>query len=121
MNDRSGSTTVRTAFISVTTLFFAWGFNTSLIDPLVAAVNGTFTLTNLQAELSAFAFFIAYGFISFPAAALISRLSGARAILLALTMMIAGCLFMLVPANLAIYMLVPLGLFGWLAALRYYR
>ena len=26
------------AFASVTTLFFAWGFITSLIDPLVAAV-----------------------------------------------------------------------------------
>jgi hypothetical protein len=28
-------------------LFFAWGFITSLIDPLVAAVKGIFTLTDL--------------------------------------------------------------------------
>ena len=27
--------TVRAAFVAVTTLFFAWGFITSLIDPLV--------------------------------------------------------------------------------------
>ncbi|RIV80136.1 MFS transporter [Aurantiacibacter xanthus] len=111
MTDRAQSGTVRTAFLAVTTLFFAWGFITSLIDPLVAAVKGIFTLTNMQAQLSASAFFIAYGLISFPAAALISRLHAAKAILLALTMMIAGCLVMLVAANLATYMLVLLGLF----------
>ncbi|WP_137679825.1 MFS transporter [Aurantiacibacter suaedae] len=111
MTDRAQSGTVRTAFLAVTTLFFAWGFITSLIDPLVAAVKGIFTLSNMQAQLSASAFFIAYGLISFPAAALISRLHAAKAILLALTMMIAGCLVMLVAANLATYMLVLLGLF----------
>src|SRR3954467_1976668 len=36
------------AFAAVTTLFFAWGFITSLVDPLVASVKGVFTLTNLQ-------------------------------------------------------------------------
>jgi FHS family L-fucose permease-like MFS transporter len=112
MNEQSPGSSVRAAFIAVTTLFFAWGFITSLIDPLVAAVKGIFTLSNTQAQLSAFAFFIAYGLVSFPAAALISRLRAVRAILLALTMMIAGCLIMLVAANLAIYMLVLLGLFA---------
>jgi len=52
--------TVRAAFVAVTTLFFAWGFITSLIDPLAAAVKGIFTLTNLETQLSAAAFFIAY-------------------------------------------------------------
>ncbi|WP_120076558.1 MFS transporter [Aurantiacibacter odishensis] len=111
MNDRAGASPVRTAFLAVTTLFFAWGFITSLIDPLVAAVKGIFTLTNLQAQLSASAFFIAYGLVSFPAAGLIARLHAARAILLALTMMIGGCMVMLVAANLAVYLLVLLGLF----------
>ena len=45
--------TVRAAFAAVTTLFFAWGFITSLIDPLVAAVKGIFTLSDVQAQLSA--------------------------------------------------------------------
>jgi MFS transporter, FHS family, L-fucose permease len=103
--------TVRAAFILVTTLFFAWGFITSLIDPLVAAVKGIFTLTNLQAQLSAFAFFIAYGLMSFPAAALIARLKPVRSILLALALMVLACLIMLVAANLAVYSLVLLGLF----------
>src|SRR3546814_6094598 len=43
------------AFASVTTLFFAWGFITSLVDPLVAAVKGIFNLSNVEAQLSAFA------------------------------------------------------------------
>ncbi|MCB2066563.1 MAG: MFS transporter [Erythrobacter sp.] len=103
--------TVRAAFIAVTTLFFAWGFITSLIDPLVASVKGIFTLSNVQAQLSAFAFFIAYGLISFPAAALIARLRPVPAILAALSMMVLGCLVMLGAANLAVYTLVLLGLF----------
>jgi FHS family L-fucose permease-like MFS transporter len=103
--------TVRAAFAAVTTLFFAWGFITSLIDPLVAAVKGIFTLTDLQAQLSAFAFFIAYGVVSFPAAVLLGRLRAVPTILLALAMMAVACLIMLGAAELAIYSLVLLGLF----------
>lgn len=106
----SRSTTVA-AFMAVTVLFFAWGFITSLIDPLVAAVKGIFTLSDTEAQLSAFAFFIAYGLISFPAAALIARVRAVPAILLALTTMTVACLIMLAAANLAVYPLVLGGLF----------
>jgi MFS transporter, FHS family, L-fucose permease len=99
------------AFIVVTTLFFAWGFITSLIDPLVAAVKGIFSLTDLQAQLSASAFFIAYGVMSFPGAVLLSRKKSVPTIIIALIMMVAGCLLMLLAANIAIYGLVLLGLF----------
>jgi FHS family L-fucose permease-like MFS transporter len=99
------------AFAAVTTLFFAWGFITSLIDPLVAAVKGIFTLTDVQAQLSPFAFFIAYGLVSLPAAVLVARFRAAPSILLALATMIAGCLVMLLAANLAAYNLVLVGLF----------
>jgi FHS family L-fucose permease-like MFS transporter len=99
------------AFAAVTTLFFAWGFITSLIDPLVAAVKGIFDLTDVQAQLSASAFFIAYGLISMPAAVLVSRRRSVPSIMIALGTMIAGCLVMLVAANLAVYTLVLLGLF----------
>jgi FHS family L-fucose permease-like MFS transporter len=92
-------------------LFFAWGFITSLIDPLVAAVKGIFTLSDTEAQLSAFAFFIAYGLVSFPAAALIARVRAVPAILLALTTMTLACLIMLAAANLAVYPLVLMGLF----------
>ncbi|WP_404338251.1 MFS transporter [Sphingomonas sp. MMS12-HWE2-04] len=106
---RSTQTTL--AFAAVTTLFFAWGFITSLVDPLVAAVKGVFTLTNLQAQASAFAFFFAYFVVSFPAAALVARLKAVPSILVALCTMIAGCLLMLLAANSANYWFVLLGLF----------
>lgn len=101
----------KAAFTAVTVLFFAWGFITSLIDPLVAAVKGIFTLTTLEAQLSAGAFFIAYGFMSFPAAAIISRMRAVPAILLALATMAVACLVMLGAANAASYPLVLAGLF----------
>lgn len=99
------------AFAAVTTLFFAWGFITSMLDPLVAAVKGIFTLSDFEAQLGAFAFFIAYGVMSLPAAVLLARRSAVPTILIALAMMIAGCLIMLVAANLAVYPLVLAGLF----------
>jgi FHS family L-fucose permease-like MFS transporter len=99
------------AYAAVTTLFFAWGFITSLIDPLVAAVKGIFSLTDVQAQLSAFAFFIAYGVMSFPAATLLSRFKSVTTILIALTTMIGGCLLMLVAANMQNYSFVLCGLF----------
>lgn len=99
------------AYAAVTTLFFAWGFITSLIDPLVASVKGIFSLSNVEAQLSASAFFIAYGVMSFPAAKLLARCKSVPTILLALAIMIAGCLIMLVAANIKIYSMVLLGLF----------
>lgn len=99
------------AFAVVTSLFFAWGFITSLIDPLVAAVKGIFSLSDLEAQLSASAFFIAYGVMSFPAAVLLSRRKAVPTIMIALGMMVAGCLLMLLAANIAVYGLVLLGLF----------
>ena len=111
MTTAKQSAGVTAAYAIVTCLFFAWGFITSLIDPLVAAVKGIFTLTDFQAPAAAFAFFIAYGVTSFPAAALLARLKSIPTILTALGMMIAGCLVMLVAANLAVFTLVLLGLF----------
>ncbi|MGN6819820.1 MAG: MFS transporter [Sphingomonas sp.] len=99
------------AYIAVTTLFFAWGFITSLVDPLVASVKGIFRLSDVEAQLAAFAFFIAYGVTSFPAARLLSRFKPVQSILLALGMMIAGCLLMLLAANIAMFPIVLLGLF----------
>src|SRR3990170_3027274 len=97
---RSGTTA---AYVIVTCLFFAWGFITSLIDPLVASVKGIFSLTDVEAQLSASAFFIAYGVMSFPAAVLLARAKAVPTILIALTLMIAGCMLMLFAANIAEY------------------
>jgi FHS family L-fucose permease-like MFS transporter len=87
------------AFAYVTTLFFAWGFATSLIDPLVAAVKRVFDLSFAEAFLTGSAWFIAYGVASLPAAAILSRLGYSKAILGALGVMVLGCL--IVPAATA--------------------
>ena len=90
MEDRSAP--MRTAFAYVTTLFFAWGFITSTIDPLIPAVKSIFDLSYTEAFLSQFAFFMAYGVISLPAAWIVSRLDVSGSISLALGTMILGCL-----------------------------
>lgn len=116
MNDRLAapappSVSTTSAFAGVTTLFFAWGFITSLIDPLVAAVKGIFSLSNLEAQLTAFAFFIAYGVISIPAAMLVARLRAVPSIVLAILLMILACAMILGASNLATYEGVLIGLF----------
>ena len=105
------SATVTSAYAIVTCLFFAWGFITSLVDPLVAAVKGIFQLSDVEAQLSASAFFIAYGVMSLPAAVLLARKKAVPTVLIALTLMVAGCMIMLLAANIAVYLLVLLGLF----------
>lgn len=112
MQERGIRSQQRMAFITVTILFFAWGFITSLIDPLVAAVKGIFSLTDVMAQLSASAFFIAYGLVSVPASLLVARRGSSTSILLALALMMGGCLIMLLAANLAVYVLVLAGLFA---------
>lgn len=84
------------AFAYVTTLFFAWGFATSLIDPLIAAVRKVFDLSTAEAMLTASAWFIAYAVVSVPAAAVLARLGYSRSIISALAVMVLGCL--IVPA-----------------------
>jgi FHS family L-fucose permease-like MFS transporter len=80
------------AFAYVTTLFFAWGFATSLIDPLIAAVRRVFALSTAEAMLTASAWFIAYAVVSVPAAAVLSKLGYSRSIISALAVMVLGCL-----------------------------
>ena len=111
MNATTRSAQTGLAFAAVTSLFFAWGFITSLVDPLVAAVKGIFTLSDVQAQASAFAFFLAYLLISIPAAALVRRFRPVTSIVIALGAMAAGCLVMLLAANVASYWLVLAGLF----------
>ncbi len=82
----------RIAFASITTLFFAWGFITVCVDPLIASLKAIFKLSYAEVMLTQFAFFTAYGIVSLPAAALIARLGYVSSIVAALGIMILGCL-----------------------------
>lgn len=83
---------VTSVFLSVTALFFAWGFITSNNDPLIAALIASFSLSYTEALMIHLVSFAAFGLVSIPAAALLSRVGAHSAIMIALMMMVAGCL-----------------------------
>jgi FHS family L-fucose permease-like MFS transporter len=99
------------AFATVTTLFFMWGFVTASIDPLVPSVKAVFSLTYAESMLTQFAFFLAYGVISIPAAMVLEKSGYARTILLALGAMLLGCLLMPVATHFNAYWFVLVALF----------
>jgi FHS family L-fucose permease-like MFS transporter len=101
----------RAAFVSITTLFFAWGFITATVDPLIAALKTIYSLSYAEVMLTQFAFFMAYGVVSLPAAPLVRRLGYARAIVLALAIMIAGCLVVPIATHLDTFAVVLVALF----------
>ena len=99
------------AFATVTTLFFVWGFVTASIDPLVPSVKAVFSLTYAESMLTQFAFFLAYGVVSLPAALVLEKSSYARTILYALIAMLAGCLIMPAATHIDSYWIVLVALF----------
>jgi MFS transporter, FHS family, L-fucose permease len=99
------------AFAAVTTLFFAWGFITAMIDPLIPSVRAIFNLSYTQSMLTQFAFFMSYGIVSLPGAALVARAGYGRSILTALGAMIVGCLCMPLATYVQRYELVLVALF----------
>jgi len=108
-----GATAVRfnPAFATVTTLFFIWGFATASIDPLVPSVRAVFSLSYAEAMLTQFAWFLAYGVVSIPAAFVLERVGYARTILLSLAAMVVGCLLMPIATHFDAYPFVLVALF----------
>ncbi len=99
------------AVIYITILFFIWAFVTNLIDPLVANTKKVFTLTDAETQLNQFAFFIAYGIMSIPAAFYLSRKGYANSIVLGLIGIIAGCLIAFSTTFTNSFMTILFGLF----------
>lgn len=80
------------SIIYITALFFIWAFVTNLIDPLVKSMKVIYTLSDAEAQLNQFAFFIAYGIMSIPSAAYLAKKGYTKSIILGLIGIIAGCL-----------------------------
>jgi FHS family L-fucose permease-like MFS transporter len=99
------------AFGYVTALFFIWGAVTSVNDVLVPAVKSIFALSDTEAFLTQFAFFLAYGVVSLPAARLAARLGPSRSLISALMVMVLGCVLMPAATSLHAYWLVLVALF----------
>ncbi len=91
-NSTSKSGSLILSIVYITALFFIWAFVTNLIDPLVKSMKVIYTLTDAEAQLNQFAFFIAYGIMSIPSAAYLAKKGYTKSIILGLIGIIAGCL-----------------------------
>lgn len=88
-----------------------WGFITVLVDSLIPRLKEIFELTYFQAGLVQFAFFIAYGLLSIPAGAILSKIGYKRGMLLGLATMGAGCLLFWPAASTRTFEIFLLGYF----------
>ena len=91
------------AMAMVTTLFFAWGFLTSLNDILIPHLKSIFDLNYAQIMLVQFAFFGAYFVFSFPSGKVIDFLGYKRAMVLGLVVMGIGALLFIPAASVPSY------------------
>ncbi|NVK24336.1 MAG: sugar MFS transporter [Gammaproteobacteria bacterium] len=91
------------ALVSLTSLFFMWGFITCLNDILIPYLKGAFDLTYTQAMLIQFCFFGAYFVISIPAGSLVGKIGYKKGIVTGLSIAGVGCLMFYPAAILSTY------------------
>ena len=101
----------RTAFITITILFFLWGFITVLVDSLIPRLKDVFDLTYFEAGLVQFAFFLAYFVFSIPAGFLLSKIGYKKGIILGLLAMAIGCLLFSPAASSRLFWVFLVGYF----------
>ena len=89
----------------VTTLFFMWGFLTSLNDILVPHLKSIFELNYAQAILVQFSFFSAYFLFSIPSAKVVDGIGHQRTMVAGLLTMGVGAFLFVPAASLASYAL----------------
>ncbi|MGA8035581.1 MAG: sugar MFS transporter [Candidatus Acidiferrales bacterium] len=85
------------AFTMLTTLFFVWGFLTSLNDILIPHLKSIFDLNYAEVMLVQFAFFSSYCVFALPAGKLIDAVGYKKAMVGGLLIMAAGAL-LFIPA-----------------------
>jgi MFS transporter, FHS family, L-fucose permease len=106
-NENAGSSvqTGASAFMVplVIFLFFAWGFTTSLNDPLIAKLKGLFSLSYAEVMLTQSAFFLGYCVFSIPSGLVLAKLGYIRTVALGLAVMAVGCLLFAPAAMTGIY------------------
>lgn len=93
----------RFALVSLTSLFFMWGFITCLNDILIPHLKAVFSLSYTEAMLIQFCFFGAYFLVSVPAGKLVKTMGYQRGIITGLVIASIGCALFYPAAALAIY------------------
>lgn len=97
--------------VSLTSLFFMWGFITAMNDILIPHLKALFELNFTQAMLVQFCFFGAYFLVSVPAGKLVSRVGYKQGIITGLATAAVGCLMFIPSAKFAEYWMFLLALF----------
>ncbi len=87
----------------VTTLFFMWGFLTSLNDILVPHLKSIFELSYARVMLVQFAFFSAYFLFSVPWSRVVNRIGYQSSMVVGLVTMAVGAFLFLPAASAASY------------------
>ncbi|ASJ96864.1 sugar MFS transporter [Shewanella marisflavi] len=93
----------RFALVSLTSLFFMWGFITCLNDILIPHLKAAFSLSYAEAMLIQFCFFGAYFLVSMPAGKLVKALGYQKGIVTGLLIAALGCALFYPAAALATY------------------
>ncbi len=112
MNSNSGEQpSYLPALVVLTSLFFMWGFITSLNDILIPHLKAIFTLSYVQAMLIQFSFFGAYFVMSVPSGYLVEKLGYRRGIIIGLSTAGIACLGFYPAASMQSYPLFLAALF----------
>lgn len=112
MNSNSGQQpSYMPALVVLTSLFFMWGFITSLNDILIPHLKAIFTLSYVQAMLIQFSFFGAYFVMSVPSGYLVEKLGYRRGIIIGLSTAGIACLGFYPAASMQSYPLFLAALF----------
>lgn len=98
-----GDNATRFALISLTSLFFMWGFITCLNDILIPHLKAIFSLSYAQSMLVQFCFFGAYFLVSLPAGKLVKKMGYQKGIVVGLVIAALGCLLFYPAASLHSY------------------
>lgn len=113
VSDKSsnGKSNYTPALTILTTLFFMWGFLTSLNDILIPHLKAVFSLNYTQAMLIQFTFFTAYAIVSLPSGILVEKIGYKKGIIIGLITAGIGCLIFYPAAGTRSYPIFLLALF----------
>jgi len=95
-----GGSGYRGAFAMVTTLFFIWGFLTSLNDILIPHLKAIFDLNYAEVMLVQFVFFVAYAVFGYPSGKVVEHIGYKRMMVAGLLIMAVGAILFIPAANL---------------------
>lgn len=101
----------RFAFISLTSLFFIWGFITVVVDAFIPRLKEVFELSYGQAGLVQVAWFLAYLVLSIPGGIILSRIGYKKGIITGLFIAGLGCILFYPAAAFREFSLFLLALF----------